>query len=209
MMVKPLVVPTLTGRYVRLEPLSVGHVDALVEAANEDRASYGYTAVLASHDDAVSYVEWMASMWESGEVVPFVQVDVARDRVVGTTRYLSIRRSDELSVPYAVEIGGTWLSASAQRTAINTDAKFLLLDYAFTTWNVSRVDLKTDARNERSRAAIERIGATLEGVLRHWQPSQVPGEEGLFRDSAMYSITDDEWPVVREGLLVMMDERPN
>jgi RimJ/RimL family protein N-acetyltransferase len=207
--VNPLVVPTLTGRYVRLEPLTIVHVDALVEAASEDRATYGYTAVLSNHDDADSYVEWMTSMWESGEAVPFAQVDVARNRVVGTTRYLTIRRVDELSLPYAVEIGGTWLSASAQRTAINTNAKFLLLDYAFTTWGVSRVDLKTDARNERSRAAIERIGATLDGVLRHWQPSQAPGEEGLFRDSAMYSITDDEWPVLRERLMVKMDERPN
>ncbi len=206
----PLVVPTLTGRYVRLEPLTSEHVDALVEAASEDRAAYGYTVVLLDHDDAVSYVESMTSMRESGEAVPFAQIDVARDRLVGTTRYLSIRRVDESSsLPYAVEIGGTWLSASAQRTVINTNAKLLLLDYAFTTWRVTRVDLKTDARNERSRAAIERIGATLEGVLRHWQPSMVVGEEGLFRDSAMYSITHDEWPVVRERLTSMMAERQN
>lgn len=206
----PLVVPTLTGRYVRLEPLTSEHVDALVEAASEDRAAYGYTVVLLDHDDAVSYVESMTSMRESGEAVPLAQIDVARDRLVGTTRYLSIRRVDESSsLPYAVEIGGTWLSASAQRTVINTNAKLLLLDYAFTTWRVTRVDLKTDARNERSRAAIERIGATLEGVLRHWQPSMVVGEEGLFRDSAMYSITHDEWPVVRERLTSMMAERQN
>ena len=189
---------------MRLEPLTIDHVDALVEAANEDRAAYGYTVVVQSRDDAVSYVELMMSMWESGEAIPFAQIDVARDRLVGTTRYLSIRRVDESSPPFAVEIGGTWLSATAQRTPINTNAKFLLLDYAFTTWGVSRVDLKTDACNGRSRAAIERIGATLEGVLRHWQPSQVLGEEGLFRDSAMYSIIDAEWPAVRERLTLMM-----
>ena len=200
----PLLIPALSGQYVRLEPLTIDHVDALVEAANEDRAAYGYTVVPQSRDDAVSYVELMMSMWESGEAIPFAQIDVARDRLVGTTRYLSIRRVDESSPPFAVEIGGTWLSASAQRTTINTNAKFLLLDYAFTTWGVSRVDLKTDARNGRSRAAIERIGATLEGVLRHWQPSQVLGEEGLFRDSAMYSIIDEEWPAVRERLTLMM-----
>lgn len=204
----PLVVPALSGRYVRLEPLTSEHVDALVEAASEDRAAYGYTVVLRDHDDAVAYVESMTSMCESGEAVPFAQIDVARDRLVGTTRYLNIRRVDESSaLPYAVEIGGTWLSASAQRTAINTNAKLLLLDYAFTTWGVSRVDLKTDARNERSRAAIERIGATLEGVLRRWQPSMVLGEEGLLRDSAMYSITNDEWPAVRERLTLMVAER--
>ncbi len=194
---------------MRLEPLTSEHVDALVEAANEDRATYGYTVVLQSRKDAVSYVESMTSMWESGEAVPFAQIDVGRDRLVGTTRYLRIRRADESTTPYAVEIGGTWLSASAQRTSINTNAKFLLLDYAFTTWGASRVDLKTDARNERSRAAIERIGASLEGVLRHWQPSQVPGEEGLFRDSAMYSIIDEEWPAIRERLTSMMAEGPD
>ncbi len=194
---------------MRLEPLTSEHVDALVEAANEDRATYGYTVVLQSRKDAVSYVESMMSMWESGEAVPFAQIDVGRDRLVGTTRYLSIRRVDESTTPYAVEIGGTWLSASAQRTSINTNAKFLLLDYAFTTWGASRVDLKTDARNERSRAAIERIGASLEGVLRHWQPSQVPGEEGLFRDTAMYSIIDEEWPAIRERLTSMMAEGPD
>ena len=204
-----LLVPALSGRYVRLEPLTSEHVDALMEAANEDRATYGYTQVLQSRKDAVSYVESMTSMWESGEAVPFAQIDVGRDRLVGTTRYLSIRRVDESTTPYAVEIGGTWLSASAQRTSINTNAKFLLLDYAFTTWGVSRVDLKTDARNERSRAAIERIGASLEGLLRHWQPSQVPGEEGLFRDTAMYSIIDEEWPAVRERLTSMMAEGPD
>jgi RimJ/RimL family protein N-acetyltransferase len=204
-----LLVPALSGRHVRLEPLTSEHVDALVEAANEDRAAYGYTVVLQSREDAVSYFELMMSMWESGEAVPFAQIDVGRDRLVGTTRYLSIRRVDESTTPYAVEIGGTWLSASAQRTSINTNAKFLLLDYAFTTWGVSRVDLKTDARNERSRAAIERIGASLEGLLRHWQPSQVPGEEGLFRDTAMYSIIDEEWPAVRERLTSMMAEGPD
>lgn len=197
------------GRHVRLEPLSPEHVDALVKAAGENRAAYGYTGVLQSQDDAASYIELMASMWKSGEAMPFVQIDVQRDRVVGTTRYLNIRRPDAWSLPFAVEIGGTWLSASAQRTAINTNAKFLLLDYAFTTWGVRRVDLKTDARNERSRAAIERIGASLDGVLRHWQPSQVAGEEGLLRDSAMYSITDDDWPTVRERLTLMMNQREN
>ncbi len=141
----------MTGRYVRLERLTIEHVDALVEAASEDRTAYGYTAVVQNHNDAEAYVEWMTSMWESGDVVPFVQIDVERNLVVGTTRYLTIRRVEGRSLPYAVEIGGTWLSASAQRTAINTNAKFLLLDYAFTNWGVSRVDLKTDARNERSR----------------------------------------------------------
>jgi RimJ/RimL family protein N-acetyltransferase len=111
------------------------------------------------------------------------------------------------SPPYAVEIGGTWLAASAQRTGINTEAKLLLLDYAFSVLGVGRVDLKTDARNDRSRNAMARIGGTFEGVLRNWQPSLVPGEEGRLRDSALYSILDTEWPDVHERLLELSVRR--
>ena len=117
---------------------------------------------------------------------------------------MTIRSTGAAVTPYAVEIGGTWLAKSAQRSGVNTEAKLLLLDYAFTTWRVGRVDLKTDARNERSRNAIARIGATFEGVLRHWQPSMVEGETGTLRDSAMFSITDDEWPSVRERLTSLL-----
>ena len=102
--------------------------------------------------------------------------------------------------PDAVEIGGTWLSASAQRTGANTDAKLLMLTHAFDVWGVQRVDLKTDARNARSRAAIERLDARLDGVMRNWQPSLVPGEEGQPRDSALYSIIPSEWPAIRDRL---------
>jgi RimJ/RimL family protein N-acetyltransferase len=193
-------IPTLAGPYVRLQPLAPEHIDALVIAANEDRSSYAYTNVVENVDDATQYVDVMLTMWKAGEVVPFVQVDVARDRVVGVTRIMTIRRLNDSSMPYAVEIGGTWLAASTQRTGINTNAKLLLLEHAFTTLGVGRVDLKTDARNERSRAAIARIGATFEGVLRHWQPSMVLGEEGRLRDSAIFSILDTEWPDVRERL---------
>ena len=193
-------IPTLSGPFVRLEPLGLEHIEPLVNAANEDRASYYFTSVLRTVDESKEFVETMLSMWRAGEVVPFVQIDVARERVVGVTRFMTIRRLDESSSPYAVEIGGTWLAGSTQRTGINTNAKLLLLDYAFTTLGVGRVDLKTDARNERSRAAIARLGATFEGVLRHWQPSLVAGEEGRLRDTAIYSILDVEWPGAREDL---------
>jgi N-acetyltransferase len=198
-------IPTLTGPCVRLEPLGREHAESLVNAANEDRASYYFTSVLETVDEAKEFIETMLSMWRAGEVVPFVQVDVARERVVGVTRFMTIRRLEVSSSPYAVEIGGTWLAGSTQRTGINTNAKLLLLDYAFTTLGVGRVDLKTDARNDRSRAAISRIGATFEGVLRHWQPSLVVGEEGRLRDTAIYSILDAEWPEVRAGLCSTME----
>jgi RimJ/RimL family protein N-acetyltransferase len=135
-----------------------------------------------------------------GEDIAFVQIRVADDRVVGCTRFLTIRRRQGDAHPYAVEIGGTWLSASAQRSGVNTEAKLLLLTHAFDGWGVGRVDFKTDARNERSRNAIAALGATLEGVLRNWQPSHARGEDGRLRDSAIYSITDAEWPAVRARL---------
>jgi RimJ/RimL family protein N-acetyltransferase len=120
-------------------------------------------------------------------------VRTADECVAGCTRFLELR-------PHAVEIGGTWLSASAQRTGINIEAKLLLLTYAFEERGVGRVELKTDARNDRSRAAIAAIGASFEGVLRNYQPSHATGEDGKLRDTAMYSIVDTEWPGVRARL---------
>ena len=117
------------------------------------------------------------------------------------TNFIILDRWDRYTkTPTSIEIGGTWLAASAQRSGVNTEAKLLMLTHAFEVWCVQRVDLKTDARNERSRAAIERIGAKLDGVVRNWQPSHVPGEEGQPRDSALYSIIPSEWPSIRAQL---------
>jgi RimJ/RimL family protein N-acetyltransferase len=146
------------------------------------------------------YVEGLLEDQRNGVVVPFSQVDLATNRIVGATRYLTIRFRPGDSAPFAVEIGGTWLAASAQRSGINTEAKFLLLQHAFEVWGVARADLKTDSRNERSCAAIARLGATCEGVLRHWQPSQVLGEEDCYRDTAMYSVVDSQWPSISSQL---------
>src|SRR5215470_12464553 len=146
------------------------------------------------------YVRELLADHASGEAVPLVQTSALGGRVVGMTRYLAIRRHPGESVPFAVEIGGTWLAESAQRSGINREAKLLLLSYAFDEWRVGRVDFKTDARNERSRRALEGIGATFEGVLRNWQASHAKGEHGRLRDSAMFSITVEEWPAVRAGL---------
>jgi RimJ/RimL family protein N-acetyltransferase len=198
-------IPTLKGNLVRLEPLSLEHADGLLEAANEDRSTYGMTSVPDDRDGTEGFISDMLRMWEAGEVIPFAQIDVESNRPVGVTRLMTIRSLRHFATPYAVEIGGTWLAKSAQRSGINTEAKLLLLDYAFETWHVGRVDLKTDARNDRSRNAILRIGASFEGVLRHWQPSLVEGEEGTLRDSAMFSIVDEQWPSVRERLCSLLD----
>jgi RimJ/RimL family protein N-acetyltransferase len=178
---------------VRLEPLAESHIDGLARAASGDRSTFGWTPVPNGLEGTTEYVRAILELQRNDETLPFAQVRQADNEPVGVTRYLTLR-------PYAVEIGGTWLGASAQRTAINTEAKLLLLTNAFETWQLGRVDFKTDARNERSRNAIARLGATFEGVLYNWQESHVAGEEGKLRNSAMFSITDEQWPAVRAGL---------
>jgi len=199
-MAERLTVPVLEGAHVRLEPLDAAHVDGLVAAANGDRSTYGFMIVPATRDEMVDYVHDLLVQHEGGVSVPFAQVSVETGRVVGATRFMTIRSKEGASIPHAVEIGGTWLTGSAQRTAINSEAKLLLFTYAFDVWNVGRVDLKGDARNTRSRVAMARIGATFEGVLRQWQPSMVAGEDLLLRDTAMYSVVAAEWPTVRVNL---------
>jgi RimJ/RimL family protein N-acetyltransferase len=189
----------LRGRFVRLTPMTIDDVDGLVAAASEDRDTYGYTSVPADLGAMTTQVETLVDLRERGHDVPFT-TRAEDGRIVGATRFLCLRSYHDRDLPDAIEIGGTWLAASAQRTRINTEAKLLMLTHAFETWQVQRVDFKTDARNERSRAAIERVGGRLDGVMRAWQPSLVPGEEGRARDSAMYSIVPDEWPAVKARL---------
>ena len=190
----------MRGRIVRLEPLSRAHVDGLIEAAAENRATYSYTTVPHGRDEATAYVLELVDAAARGEAFAFAQVRASDDVIVGGTRFLTLRRRPRESRPYAVEIGGTWLAASAQRTGLNVEAKLLLLTYAFDVWKVGRVDFKTDARNARSRAAIAALGAQFEAVLRNWQPSHAEGEDGLLRDSALYAVIDTDWPAVRAHL---------
>jgi RimJ/RimL family protein N-acetyltransferase len=175
------------------------HALPLAKAA-ADRATYGFTWVPGSEDEARHYVAERLRWAAASEAVPFVQVRTADGCVVGATCFLSLRCRELDDSPWAVEIGSTWLSASAQRTGINTEAKLLMLAFAFERWGVSRVDFKTDARNRRSREALIGLGARFEGVLRCWQPSVASGEEGALRDSAMYSIIRREWPAVERNL---------
>jgi RimJ/RimL family protein N-acetyltransferase len=192
-------VPVLRGSLVRLEPLSMRHAEDLAVAAEEDRGAYAFTRV----PRAPEVEEYLAAHFErarSGMMVPFAQIRQADGRAVGGTSYWQPRFWPGRSELCAIEIGWTWLAASAQRTGINAEAKLLLLAYAFETLGVARVDLKTDARNEQSRRAIERLGARFEGVLRQWSPSHAPGEDGLLRDSAMFSVIAPEWPAAKAAL---------
>jgi N-acetyltransferase len=154
----------LRGALVRLEPLTEGHVPGLTLAAEEDRSAYGYTMVPRAAETAA----YVRDLLARDGATPFVQVRVADGAPVGCTGYLSPRAWPGREELFAVEIGGTWLAASAQRTGINAESKLLLMTHAFEALGVARVDFKTDARNQRSREAIERLGARFEGVLRNW-----------------------------------------
>jgi N-acetyltransferase len=189
--------PVLAGSLVRLEPLNQEHAAGLRVAVAGRRDSFGWTWV-PRPAEVSAYIDAQRERAAGGMLVPYAQVDVRSGRAVGATAYWDPRRNDgEL---YAIEVGFTWLGAAAQGTGINIEAKLLLFGNAFESWRVQRVDLKTDARNARSRAAIAATGATFEGVLRRWSRSWAPGEDGLLRDSAMFSIVAEEWPLCRTRL---------
>ncbi|MFJ4198277.1 GNAT family N-acetyltransferase [Streptomyces sviceus] len=191
--------PVLAGALVRLEPLDHGHTADLAVAAEEHRGTYAYTWVPRAHEIG-DYVDAQLARAATGRLAPYAQVSVATGRAVGATSFWEPRcwRSDDRLD--AVEVGFTWLAASAQGTGINAEAKLLLFRHAFEQWGVSRVDLKTDARNARSRAAIQSVGARFEGILRNWSRSWAPGEDGLLRDSAIFSVTVQDWPECRNRL---------
>jgi RimJ/RimL family protein N-acetyltransferase len=193
-------VGTLTGTHVTLEPLQTDHVAEIVVAASGDRSTFGMTPVPDGHDEAEQYVTWLLGEGSAGLAAPFVQRRVADGVIVGCTRFMDPRWSLGRHDPDEVEIGGTWLNAAAQRTPINTEAKLLLLSHAFDTWGVQRVAICTDARNVQSRAAIERLGAHLDGILPKHRRSRVVGEPDGLRNSALYSIIDDDWPDIRGRL---------
>jgi N-acetyltransferase len=191
----------LEGEHVRLEPLTMAHADDLLTAASEDQSTYEWTR--APSADAAGVVAFIDETLAWPGRIAFATVWKEPDRVVGSTSYFAEwwewdGHAGPLDAPDAVEIGGTWLAASAQRTVVNTESKLLLFAHAFEVWRVQRVALKTDVRNARSRVAIERLGAQFEGVLRSHMPALGPG--GGLRDSAFFSILPDEWPAVKAHL---------
>lgn len=195
----------LSGDHVRLEPLQPHHVDGLVAAAAGDPSLYRWSPVPQARAEAEKYVA-TALAWEAaGTAVPFTVLRLADDRVIGSTRFWNLERwawpeshpFHGRTSPDACEIGYTWYSPSAIRTVANTESKFLMLRYAFETWQVLRVCFHTDVRNERSRAALARIGAKFEGILRAHRMAA----DFIPRDSARFSIVASEWPSVKEDLL--------
>jgi RimJ/RimL family protein N-acetyltransferase len=225
------------SRFVRLEPLSLDHVDALVAAATADRSTFELAPVPRDRAEMLAYVAAALADEQAGRALPYtimVPATAARaeasfarrsergghgnpprvpeNEVLGSIRFMSLewwtwppgpisvagepRRADAGEPPDVAEIGHAWLAPSAQRTAVFTASALHLLAHAFDTWRVHRLVLKTDARNARSRAAIERLGGRFEGVLR----AHLPAADGRVRDTAMFSIVRDEWAGVRKRL---------
>lgn len=188
---------TLTGKYVRLEPLSEAHVAGLAEiGVGQDFWDFMLYGRMESVDDMRSWVRDILARGEKGTDLPFAVIHLASGRVAGATRYLNIMPMDR-----GLEIGGTWYGPGFQRTAVNTECKYLLLRHAFETLGCIRVQLKTDLRNVRSQKAIERIGAVKEGVLRN----HMILPDGGIRHSVFYSILDGEWPQVKANLEKMLE----
>ena len=187
---------TLTGKHVRLEPMSETHISGLAEIgmgqAFWDFMLYGD---INTREDMANWVRDILSRAERGTDLPFVVIHLGSGRIAGATRYLNIVPKDR-----GLEIGGTWYGLEFQRTPVNTECKYLLLRHAFETLGCIRVQLKTDLRNERSQKAIERIGAVKEGILRN----HMILPDGRYRHSVFYSIIDTEWTAVKKRLEEMM-----
>jgi RimJ/RimL family protein N-acetyltransferase len=192
----------LEGETVRLRLLQDDDVNALAAAGAESRDHYGFTTVPYGIDEARLYVQQARQWTESG--ARLVLATIWNGRLVGSTSFIGMEpwswppggKLQRDGRPDSVEIGATWLAASAQRTRCNTEAKFLMLSHAFDNWDVYAVRFRTDERNERSRRGIERLGATLEGVIR----ADYPARDDRPRNSASYSIVRDEWPAIAERL---------
>jgi RimJ/RimL family protein N-acetyltransferase len=184
---------TLEGSVVRLEPIRREHADIFWEVAKDalDDIFRWIPYRMQTREDFHGLVEKIFDEQKRGESVAFATVERSSGRVIGSTRFMNIDR-----VNRRVEIGSTWIAPAWQRTAVNTEAKYLMLQHAFEEWKCIRVELKTDALNQRSRNAILRLGAKEEGTLRR----HVITWTGRVRDSVYFSILDTEWPEVRARL---------
>ncbi|HEU0294128.1 MAG TPA: GNAT family protein [Anaerolineales bacterium] len=198
----------LQGWHVRLEPLEMRHLDALVAASAVDPSLYQWSPVPQGPVEAARYIETALAWQDAGTAVPFAIVRLDDGVVIGSTRFFNIEHwawpEDHpfhgRNTPDVCEIGYTWLSRPAIRTAVNTESKLLMLTHSFEVWQVLRVCFHTDVRNERSRAALERIGAPREGILRAHRMAA----DFIARDSVRYSIVAAEWPRVKQGLESMI-----
>lgn len=193
------VVPvTLEGQHVRLEPLGKGHLTGLAQVGLEEELWRWIPVPVRTAEEMAAYIDTALEEQKRGVSLPFALIDKAKGRAIGSTRYGNIDRTH-----HRVEIGWTWVARDWQRTAVNTEAKYLLLRHAFETLGCIRVELKTDSLNEKSRAAILRIGAKEEGIFRNHMIT----ESGRIRHSVYFSILDSEWPAVKARLESILNSR--
>lgn len=193
---------TLVGQHVRLEPLSEAHAEGLLTAAQNESIWRWMLAAIRTRDDLRAYLDTAYRLRDAGTQYPFATLDAASGQVVGCTRY------DAIDLPNrSLEIGWTWINPAYQRTAINTEAKYLMLRHAFEALGCIRVQLKTDSLNEKSRAAIARLGAKEEGILRNHIIVRMGGSTRI-RHSVLFSITAEDWPTVRAGLESKLGRAP-
>lgn len=190
---------TLEGQHVRLEPLSPLHEEALIAAAGDGELWNSTVTVVPSSANMAAYIEAALYGQTLGCELPFVIIRKTSGEVVGTTRFYDIK-----SIDRRVAIGYTWLSVSAQRTAVNTEAKLLLLTHAFEYWRCIRVEFITDVLNQQSRTAILRLGAKQEGILRN----HMIMPNGRIRDSVCFSVITEEWPEVKTRLAAKLGQEP-
>lgn len=188
MKVSPVI---LEGQYVRLEPLSASHEEPLNRAAADGELWNSTFTIVPTREEMAAYIATALGAQALGRELPFLIIQKSLNRVAGTTRFYDIDPENR-----RLDIGYTWLSASVQRTAVNTEAKLLLLTHAYEHWRCIRVEFVTDVLNQQSRAAILRLGAKEEGVLRNHLI--MPG--GRYRDSVCFSIIEAEWPEVKARL---------
>jgi N-acetyltransferase len=203
--------PVLCGAQVRLEPLSADHASGLAAASAGDPELYRWTRVPADQTEALRYIETAVAARQGGSAAPFAVIRLADEAVIGSTRLWDLHWFDwpashprhGSTDPDTCEIGHTWLAHSAIRTGVNTEIKRMMLTFAFETWHVQSACFHTDARNERSRRALARIGARYEGVLRGHRL----GADGLPRDSARFAIIAADWPAIRAHLAELSRDR--
>lgn len=183
---------TLEGQHTILDPLSLAHEEALLAAAADGELWNSVLTVVPSRETIAAYMAEALTAQQQGSELPFVVIQKATNRVVGTTRFYYIQPLQK-----SAAIGYTWVARSAQRTAVNTEAKLLLLTHGFEHWRCNRIEFITDVLNEQSRAAILRLGASQEGILRN----HIIMPNGRVRDSVCFSIIIEEWPEVKARLI--------
>lgn len=188
---------TLNGEHCRLEPLKRAHLAGLEKAIRDGELWKLLVTTVPHPDDLADFYTAAQSSYQKGEGLTFVTIDHESDSVVGPTRFMSASFEHK-----RVEIGSTFLAKSAQRTAINTEAKLLMMSYAFEVLRVNRLELKTDYLNTVSRTAILRLGAREEGVLRNHMVMR----DGRVRDTVMFSILENDWAAVKKGLEEKLNE---